>query len=389
MPGFAPEAVWPQLAEWFRMEPEKLAQLVARAPRTIKQDDDEDKLQKLQAGIAKLGAQTQICAADEQPALYVMVEGAARGPMPRAFVQQRISQGLWTDSIQVCPVGANEWQPYSQSGAAATALSLLPMPVKPAPVAVAAPAQAPDAYARWAPPKAPLVIEGNATVGDGSWNELPAGGAIHAGFWRRFAALVLDGLVLAIPTEIFNKLLPGIVGSLLVIVLRWLYFALQESSAQQATLGKRAMGIKVVNAQGERIGFGRATGRHFGAALSYILCVGFMLAGWTERKQALHDLIAGTFVVFKGVQPAEPLPAKRPPMPWYGWVVNILAMVFLPLAIIGAGALSGYQAYVTKAKMGRATAPAELIQQKTGSPDCAGDLPDKYLPPNCRRPAQR
>ena len=122
----------------------------------------------------------------------------------------------------------------------------------------------------------------------------------------------------------------------LEIAITWLYFALQESSVAQATLGKRAMGIKVTDDYGQRIGFGRATGRFFGKILSGVIFdIGFMLAGWTARKQALHDMLAGTVVVFRTVKPGLSLPDVRPPMPWYGWLVNIL----VPCAML-AGAVA-------------------------------------------------
>jgi len=124
-------------------------------------------------------------------------------------------------------------------------------------------------------------------------------------------------------------------GGLLGLIVGWLYFALQESSARQATLGKLAMGIKVTDGQGRRIGFGRATGRFFGKLLSgLIFAVGFMMAGFTARKQALHDMLANTLVVFRGVEPGHPLPTVRPPMPWYGWVLNILLFGGLVLAVL-------------------------------------------------------
>jgi uncharacterized RDD family membrane protein YckC len=82
------------------------------------------------------------------------------------------------------------------------------------------------------------------------------------------------------------------------LLVKWLYFALQESSSAQATVGKRVLGLKVINLEGNRIGFGQASGRFFGKILSgMILCVGYMMAGFTERKQALHDMVAGTLVV--------------------------------------------------------------------------------------------
>ena len=71
-----------------------------------------------------------------------------------------------------------------------------------------------------------------------------------------------------------------------------------ESSEKQATLGKMALGIKVTDGQGQRITFGRATGRFFAKIISRLpLCIGFIIAGFTARKQALHDMIADTLVV--------------------------------------------------------------------------------------------
>ncbi len=71
-----------------------------------------------------------------------------------------------------------------------------------------------------------------------------------------------------------------------------------ESSANQATLGKMALSLKVTDAKGERLTFGRATGRHFGKIVSgVIFLIGFFMAGWTAKKQALHDMMASTLVV--------------------------------------------------------------------------------------------
>ncbi len=86
---------------------------------------------------------------------------------------------------------------------------------------------------------------------------------------------------------------------LLLIVAEWLYFSLMESK-KGATLGKMAMNIRVTDLQGNPISFGRATGRYFGKILSgMILCVGYLMAGWTQQKQALHDILAGSLVVVK------------------------------------------------------------------------------------------
>jgi uncharacterized RDD family membrane protein YckC len=73
-----------------------------------------------------------------------------------------------------------------------------------------------------------------------------------------------------------------------------------ESSASGNTFGKRAVGIRVVDLQGQRISFGNATGRYFGKILSaLIVLIGYFMAGFTARKQALHDMMAGTLVIKK------------------------------------------------------------------------------------------
>jgi uncharacterized RDD family membrane protein YckC len=87
---------------------------------------------------------------------------------------------------------------------------------------------------------------------------------------------------------------------MLIIVGQWLYYALMESSSRQATLGKLAIGIVVTDLGGNRISFGRATGRYFGKILSgMIMCIGYIMAGFTERKQALHDIMASCLVVLR------------------------------------------------------------------------------------------
>lgn len=147
----------------------------------------------------------------------------------------------------------------------------------------------------------------------------PAG---YAGFWKRVAAALIDGILLSIisllaggfigialtawyeaplRTDVavelfFQRLL--FTGRILGLVAGWLYFAGFEASAYQATPGKQALGIEVTGLEGEAIGFGKATGRHFGKVVSsMILFVGYLTAGFSEKKQALHDMMAGCLVV--------------------------------------------------------------------------------------------
>ena len=83
-------------------------------------------------------------------------------------------------------------------------------------------------------------------------------------------------------------------------LLHWAYYSLLESSTWQATLGKKALGLEVTDLNGARISFGRATGRWAARYVSVMtLGIGNIMAGFTEKKQALHDMIAGTLVIRK------------------------------------------------------------------------------------------
>jgi uncharacterized RDD family membrane protein YckC len=153
-----------------------------------------------------------------------------------------------------------------------------------------------------------------------------AGTTIYAGFWRRVAAVIIDGLILAIVEVPLNigvapdawSQSPSRASTAYTIstLISWLYYSLMESSARQATLGKMALGIMVTDTDGHRITFGRATGRYFAKILSgLILGIGFLMAAFTQKKQALHDILASTLVV-KGTPSAGPtLPPPPPPPP--------------------------------------------------------------------------
>ena len=144
--------------------------------------------------------------------------------------------------------------------------------------------------------------------------------AAYAGFWIRFLAVIIDGLImfavmfpvrliLHLPmgfmatrhTNAFNPLmmLPLIFLSMAIsAAANWIYEAYFLSSERQATLGKMALGIKVTTDTGQRLSFLQATGRHFAKYLSaMILLIGYIMAAFTDRKQALHDMIASTVVI--------------------------------------------------------------------------------------------
>ena len=148
----------------------------------------------------------------------------------------------------------------------------------------------------------------------------PSPAEVHkdAGFWLRFVAYWIDTgvafvlyMIVAIPLALmlgvamasqFSSrqldVIGNLFGSVMWIVVHWLYFTLSESSARQGTFGKWLLGLEVADSSGYSIGFGHANVRYWSKLLSALpLLAGFFLAGITDRKQALHDIIAGTYVV--------------------------------------------------------------------------------------------
>lgn len=129
----------------------------------------------------------------------------------------------------------------------------------------------------------------------------------YGGFWIRLAAYIIDVIIVGIPIAILRfALKPSdpssghpILVFVLTIVIEVAYFAGFWSSEFQATLGQKICGLRVVSATDfGKISFGRATGRFFAMILSgLILCIGFLMIAFTERKQGLHDMIAGTYVI--------------------------------------------------------------------------------------------
>jgi uncharacterized RDD family membrane protein YckC len=136
-------------------------------------------------------------------------------------------------------------------------------------------------------------------------------GLLFAGFWRRGAAFVIDYVIvfaalvatfagIGAVTGLLHKPTSDLGGfaNVVWILYLWAYFAGMESSKYQATLGKRLLGIQVTDLRGRRIDFARASGRHLAKFISCLLCfVGFAMAAFTVRKQALHDVMASCFVV--------------------------------------------------------------------------------------------
>ena len=184
--------------------------------------------------------------------------------------------------------------------------------------------------------------------------ELALGNLTYAGFWVRFAAAMLDTLVLILFAVAFGVLLTlvwmllgfGLASlpdaawtNLLGLLLSWLYFALLESGPRCATYGKRALHLQVLAAADlTRIGFLRASARWIARFLStFLLALGYLMQPFTPRKRALHDYIAGTVVIVQA----------RHSRLLVGLMIALMVLVIL--LVMGAAVLvPAYQDYVIR-----------------------------------------
>jgi uncharacterized RDD family membrane protein YckC len=236
--------------------------------------------------------------------IWIGRNGERHGPYKEEDVRAWLRSGQVSGSDLAWREGLADWQPLSV---------LYPdaMPDTATPAAGAA----------YPPPVAP---------GQGLPQTTAAALEDYAGFWKRVAAYILDIIVLWIPTmliesvfgigaakevlkqaalnasgdphamlaaqvQFYTMMWPAFLAS---FVLAWWYYALCESSPWQATVGKLALGIRVTDMQGQRLTLGRALIRYPAMLLSQvILCIGYIMVAFTQRKQGLHDMIAGTLVL--------------------------------------------------------------------------------------------
>lgn len=262
---------------------------------------------------------------------YSDAQRTQHGPVSAADLAALHTKGQLPAETLVWREGMSEWKPWREmireviagdapGDARAEAL------IKAAEAAPDDGAYRPYAIAEpspYAPPQA-RVEEARAVVHGGR--------VVYAGFWKRVAASFIDSFVttalsyiVQIPLMmIFGVSMVGMAGGddpfasgagiamigLIYVVsigIPLLYFSWMHSSTHQASLGKMAVGIKVVRTNGERISFWRAFGRYWGMVLSaLILLIGYLMAGFTERKQALHDMISDTLVVDKHAYTEHP-----------------------------------------------------------------------------------
>lgn len=260
---------------------------------------------------------------------YADAQRQRQGPLAADEMARRFHDGRLRLDTLVWREGLDEWQPLRdftielELHRAPPENHYAPAHAAPAAAALEVAVAADSPYAA---PAAPL--RSDETF-------LHAGGeVVQAGFWKRAAGYCVDAFVVSIAAQIVQTVLVvGFMGMnmasftanpesmftsaggillvlsiyLLPLLLFLIYYAAFHASARQATLGKLAVGIKVVRGDGRRISLARSVARFFASILSGLLfCIGYLMAAFTERKQALHDMICDTLVVDKWAYTAHP-----------------------------------------------------------------------------------
>ncbi len=294
-------------------------------------------------------------------------DGEQRGPVDAAQIKTLYAQGQIDAETLVWSTGMSDWLPLATQTQAlgirspTSGAGAMPTPVIPeSPKPPAAPTASP-----YAPPRAASPHD------DGIHAGYAGGAVVQAGFLRRWAALIVDSLILGVgliaaivlislPLGFFSfdgdgETIASMAQAayyLLYIIVAPVYYAGMESSAAQATLGKRLIGIKVVDAQGRRLSFMHALGRWVAAITGYItLYIGFLLAAFTEKKQALHDLIASTYVVDKWAYTEFPERQRSGPAGCLVIGLVLLLPLIAVMGILAAIAIPTYQDYTQRARV--------------------------------------
>lgn len=291
-----------------------------------------------------------------QPDTLVWREGMPQWRAWREVMAQALNEaaGRASPAADAVPLSAGV-NPYAMAeplaaataGAAGTpALGTLSAAAPATLAAGANPYAVAEPHSPYAPPRASVQNASDYVAG---------GEIVYAGFWKRVAASIIDSVVLMVVLGILATILGvfGALGSmgsgissggmvslglfyLFEIFGLALYFALMHASSLQATLGKLAVGIKVTGEDGQRISFWRGFGRYFAYLLSSIvLGIGYLMAAFTDRKRALHDMMCSTLVVDKWAYTAHPERQRQE-----------LGTVTVVILVIGALLLLAYMALI-------------------------------------------
>ncbi len=287
---------------------------------------------------------------------YVDRHQQRQGPVDAEIIREAYRGGQIDGESLVWREGMSQWAPLKQFELEFD-LEDEPSPLASAPTMALPPtrydAPAPAYASPYAPPMATVATDVDF---DGGASDI-----VYAGFWRRFCALFVDGLLVAtVNYAIFFVLLlvfgmgggllsgmenaaSGLNGAMMGLQLSMYviglgisagYFVLQESSEAQATLGKRLVGIKVTDLQGQRLSRLHALGRWASHLLCYFtLYIGYVMAAFTDRKQGLHDMVASTLVVDQWAYTSHPGLQKRE----LGGCLITFIVVFFSLIVLFVG----------------------------------------------------
>lgn len=303
---------------------------------------------------------------------YADAERERQGPLTADEMAQRFHQGKLRLDTLVWRDGLADWQPlrnftdelalhqtpaetfYTPVDAAPAAAEVAPANSSYSRVEPVFASDSTEAASPYAPPSAVLTANEAHYAG---------GEVVYAGFWKRFAAAMIDNLILSVVLIVvllvgvalfggmaalsqgFTSSDPsgGMLAFLMIgiygvpIVSQALYFTWMHASGGQATLGKMAVGIKVTRGDGSRISTARSFGRWAGLFFFYLLTCGLaylvsaIMAGTTERKQALHDMASDTLVVDKWAYTAHP-----------EWQRRELGAVTITVMVLGGLMIVGY-----------------------------------------------
>lgn len=295
---------------------------------------------------------------------FVDLLGQRKGPMSQQQLWDAVTEGRVRPASLVWREGLAQWQPLSS-----IEHELRPTPAAAPPLPPVTPPPPIDTN--------PFATSPSGLVNDWAYTA-HSNEVVYGDFGRRFVALMLDSIILSVISAVLIAvLLPTLVKAtggqahsqwlLLVypamLLVSLLYWSVQESSSHQATFGKRALGIKVVDLDGRPIGWGRAVGRWFARLLSgFFFCIGYLMALFTARKQALHDLLASTVVVDRWAYTQHPERQKNSGSSSVAVALVLVFGFFVIVSILAAIAIPAYQSYVMRSQVLSAYVSADALK---------------------------
>jgi uncharacterized RDD family membrane protein YckC len=277
---------------------------------------------------------------------FVAVDGESRGPYSHDQIAGQVRGGQIDAATLMWKEGMTDWAVAEQVLAGTGLLTQAPGLTPPLPPDAAHSAAAPEI-------QTPVI----------------------AAYGRRLAASLIDGFVLFVPVMVLvmlpHTLLPDIsafaVGELLALATSVAYYTLLQGRAEGATVGKRAVGIRVVRDNGEGLGIALALGRYVLLALFGMLLIPYLVPLFNSHRKGLHDMICGTVVIEGKRSEHPPLDLSNTMIGHWGaltWVMACLSLFVPVIGILAAISIPAYQDYVVRAKVALAIEQARDVSEK-------------------------